>query len=208
MSILSAIWDKIVIALRGKRLAVLGERGVGKTTLIQFLTTGTIPEEYEQTTNPEQTDARRFKLKNLSLNIKKSLDVSGDKTEYDKWKLVIEDSDIVLYLLRVDKLMKGDKHTKGRIQEDMNQISRWLEKNKKKFPLFIIGTHCDRTDPDFTKLPKDEIGDYVDRVRRMPSFKHIERIGRKTNNVSVVLGSLKTIRDTERLIFRFLSEVA
>ena len=42
-------WDAIVIALQGKKLAVLGERGVGKTHLISFLTSGSLPAEYKQT---------------------------------------------------------------------------------------------------------------------------------------------------------------
>jgi hypothetical protein len=39
-------WDKIVIALSGKQVAVLGARQVGKTHLIEFLTTGSIPAGY------------------------------------------------------------------------------------------------------------------------------------------------------------------
>ncbi len=36
-------WDDIVISLKGKKLAVLGARGVGKTHLLKFLSTGSIP---------------------------------------------------------------------------------------------------------------------------------------------------------------------
>ncbi len=41
-------WDNILIALKGKKLAVLGARGVGKTHIIKFLSSGSIPAEYKQ----------------------------------------------------------------------------------------------------------------------------------------------------------------
>lgn len=201
-------WDKIVIALEGKKLAVLGERRVGKTVLIKFLTTGTIPEKYEQTIAREKTVARRFKLKDLSLSIKASNDVPGSKDDYAVWKSITDDADIVLYLLRIDKLMKGDRNTEERVERDIQQVVRWLEKKPKKFPLFIIGTHCDLTKPDLTKLPEDQIGDYQDQVRQMPFFRYIELLGRKgEGEVKVVLGSLKCKSDTKKLVFQIFREV-
>ena len=44
----AANWDKIIKALKGKKLAVLGERD-RKATLLKFLTEGSIPEKYEAT---------------------------------------------------------------------------------------------------------------------------------------------------------------
>src|SRR4051812_38292644 len=63
-------WDDIVVALKGKSLAVLGARGVGKTHLITFLTSGSIPAEYKQTVAPEKMTARRFHLKELDLRLR------------------------------------------------------------------------------------------------------------------------------------------
>ena len=200
-------WDKIVIAHEGKKLAVLGERRVGKTVLINFLTEGTIPEKYEQTIAKEKTAARRFKLKDLSLKIKASNDVPGSKDDYAVWKSITDDADIVLYLLRIDKLMKGDKRTEVRVEADMWQIGGWLQENPKDDPFFIIGTHCDLTKPDLTKLPEDQIGDYQDRVYKMPIIQKIVQLGGGKNKVRVVLGSLKWKRDTEKLVFQIFSEI-
>ncbi len=200
-------WDKIVIAHGGKKLAVLGERRVGKTVLINFLTEGTIPEKYEQTIAKEKTAARRFKLKDLSLKIKASNDVPGSKDDYAVWKSITADADIVLYLLRIDKLMKGDKRTEVRVEADMWQIGGWLQDNPKDDPFFIIGTHCDLTKPDLTKLPEDQIGDYKDRVYKMPIIQKIVQLGGGKNKVRVVLGSLKWKRDTEKLVFQIFSEI-
>ena len=201
-------WDKVVIALKGKKLAVLGEREVGKTVLIKYLTTGTVKEEYEQTIGKTKTDANRFNLKDLSLSIKKSYDVPGSKDDYIAWRSVTKEADIVLYLLRIDKLMKGDETTEKRVRRDMEHISRWLEENPKEYPIFLIGTYCDSTEPDFTKLPENKIGDYQDRVRELSIFKTIELLLVKSGNEKrVKLGSLKSKKDTERLVRDLLREI-
>ncbi len=56
---ISVKWDDIQMALKGKRLAVLGARG-GKTHLVKFLTTGSIPAEYKQTVAPEKAPRDGF----------------------------------------------------------------------------------------------------------------------------------------------------
>lgn len=201
------IWDKIVIALTGKKLAVLGERRVGKTTLITFLTKGTIPEKYAQTVTPQKTESRRFKLKDLSLSIKALNDVPGSKDDYAQWQSVTDDADIVMYLLRIDKLMNGDKRTEARVEADMGQIGRWLQENPKDSPFFIIGTHCDLTKPDLTKLPEDQIGDYQDRINKMPIIQKIVQLGGGRKKVRVVLGSLKWKCETEKLVYHIFDQV-
>ncbi len=193
-------WDEIMTALKGKKLAVLGARKVGKTVLIKYLTTGTVTEDYKQTRRPEKTPARRFRLEDLDLAIKKSYDVPG-KDHYKQWKDITKESDIVLYLLRIDKLMEGDEITEERIRGDMELISSWLEENPKKFPLFIIGTYFDR-------LSESKIEDYQDSVRQMPIFETIELLATKSgSDVRVILGSLRSKRDTEELVHNIFSQV-
>ena len=143
-------WDEIIKALKGKKLAVLGERKVGKTSLLKFFTEGSIPEEYNPTTRPKRVRGGRFQLKDLKLVIKDTIDVPGRRAYV--WGQSVKDADIVLYLLRVDRLMEGHRPTESRVEKDIGQIKRWLDTNPKKFPLFVIGTHCDLTDPDLTYL--------------------------------------------------------
>ena len=193
-------WDEIMTALKGKKLAVLGARKVGKTVLIKYLTTGTVTEDYKQTRRPEKTPARRFRLEDLDLAIKKSYDVPG-KDHHKQWKDITKESDIVLYLLRIDKLMEGDEITEERIRGDMELISSWLEENPKKFPLFIIGTYFDR-------LSESKIEDYQDSVRQMPIFETIELLATKSgSDIRVILGSLRSKRDTEELVHNIFSQV-
>ncbi|MEH8197309.1 GTPase domain-containing protein [Aeromonas allosaccharophila] len=160
-------WDEIQVKLKGKRLAVLGSRGVGKTHLVKFLSTGSIPAEYKQTVAPEKASSRRFQLQELDLKLKDSLDVSGDKAAYGQWKELHDQADIVFYLLRADQLIAGDRDVEERVRNDLKHIGEWLMARNPHPSFFIIGTHCD-LDAEFRSTSANKIGDYVDKFRRLP----------------------------------------
>jgi energy-coupling factor transporter ATP-binding protein EcfA2 len=200
-------WDDIVIALRGKRLAVLGARGVGKTHLVKFLTTGSIPAEYKQTVAPEKASSRRFSLKDLDLKVKETLDLSGDKAAYAEWKELHDKADVVFYLLRADRLIAGDRDVEGRVRDDLRHISGWLEGRNPRPLFFIIGTHCD-LDAEFQSASADKIGDYVDKFRRLPIVSELVARAGGAQQAKVVLGSMKTAQDTETLVYQIFMQVA
>ena len=197
----------IIKIFEGKKLAVLGEGRVGKTVLINFLTKGTLSEVYVRTLYPQNTEANDLELKDLKLSIEESIDVPGDKDYYSSWKSLSQDADVVLYLLRADKLQAGDKHTEERVKRDMGQIRKWLKESPKEFPLFIIGTHCDLITPDLTRLPENKIGDYEDELRRMPIFREIALHGGGGSKVRSVFGSLKSKDAAERLVYQIIDQV-
>jgi hypothetical protein len=200
-------WDNIVVALKGKRLAVLGERGVGKTHLISFLTSGSIPAEYRQTVAPEKVSARRFQLRDLDLKVKDTLDVSGDKAAYAEWKELHDQADMVFYLLRADALIAGDPVVETRVRDDLRHIGSWLEARSSRPSFFIIGTHCD-LDSEFAGLSADTIGDYVDKFRRLLVVTELVARAGGAHQAKVVLGSMKTIQDTEALVYQIFMQVA
>ena len=198
-------WDKILMALKGKRLAVLGARAVGKTHLLQFLTTGSIPEGYKQ--NPSQKTApRRFQLKELDLKIKEGIDVPGSPDAYAEWKELHDQADIVFYLLRADHLIAGDDDVEHRVRADLRHIGGWLEARKPRPRFFIIGTHCD-LDSEFVGCPADKIGNYVDKFRKLPIMAELVARGGGAKQAKVVLGSMKTIPDTEALVYEIFVQV-
>lgn len=199
-------WDAIVIALKGKRLAVLGARGVGKTHLIKFLSTGTIPADYKQTIAPEKANSRRFSLKELDLKVKETLDLSGDKAAYAEWKKLHDEADAIFYLLRADRLFAGDTNVETRVRDDLRHISGWLEARDPR-PFFIIGTHCD-LDTEFRNLSADKIGDYTDKFNRLPIVTDMVNRAGGAQKAKVVLGSMKTLQDTETLVYQIFMQVA
>lgn len=200
-------WDEILVALKGKRLAILGARGVGKTHLVKFLTTGSIQSEYKQTVAPKKAAARRFHLKDLDLRIKDSLDVSGDKAAYAEWKALHDESDMVFYLLRADRLIGGDRDVEARVRDDLRHISGWLEDRSPRPRFFIIGTHCD-FDTEFQSLSPDKMGDYVDQFRSLPIVGELVARAGGAQQAKVVLGSMKTVQDTEALVYQVFMQVA
>ena len=175
--------------------------------LSEVLTKGTLSKEYVKTGRPQKTDSRRFKLKNLNLKIEESIDTPGHENFYFQWKNITENADIVLYLLRVDLLMKGDRDTEERVRQDISHVVNWLGESKKKYPLFIVGTYCDQTVPDFTKLSTNEQVDYVDERRRMPIFRDVELLSGGAQQVRFVFGSLKSEDATENLVYEVFDQV-
>lgn len=200
-------WDKVVVAFKGKRLAVLGAREVGKTHMISFLTTGSIPAEYKRTTVQRETKARRFHLRDLEIIVKDSDDTGGDKAFYGEWKLLHDQADVVFYLLRADRLIAGDGATESRVRDDLQHIGRWLDSRSPRPPFFIIGTHCD-LDPSFGSLTGDKMGEYVDSFRRLPIVAELVARGGGSSVAKVVLGSMKTIEDTEALVYQVFMQVS
>ena len=199
-------WDDLVINLKGKKLAVLGEREVGKTHLCQFLSTGTIPDKYEQTLDPEPVGNRRFKLQDLDLKIKKTKDVAGDKVAYGEWKKLFDEADVVLYLFRADKIILGDKRTEERIRDDMRHIGQWLDTRSKRPHFFLIGTHCD-LDPKFKHLTADNLGTYRDDILQKMIIIEAVLMAGGSKNVKVLIDSMKSIEWTERLVFNIFKQI-
>lgn len=199
-------WDDILVALQGKRLAVLGPRGVGKTHLIRFLTSGSIPAEYKQTVAPHRASARRFQLKDLDLKVKDILDVSGDKAAYAEWKELHDQADLVFYLLRADRLIAADSDVETRASDDLRHIGGWLDARTPRPRFFIIGTHCD-FDPNFSRLSADKLGDYQDNFRKLPIVTELVARAGGAHQTKVVLGSMKTLQDTEALVYQVFLQV-
>ena len=201
-------WDEIVTYFRGKKIAVLGERGVGKTHLLDFLATGSIPTDTKQTVGTEKVPPRRFKLEELKLTLKETVDISGAKVAYGEWKSLHDAADIVFYLIRADRLLAGDKATIERIEGDCKHIASWRTTDGKKAPrLIIVGTHCDK-DPAWKEITAETRGDYYDQVRDVDVIKRsVGRLGGESK-VGVVFGSMETQASTELLVYELFKLAA
>lgn len=203
----TTLWDWIVVALKGRKIVVLGERGVGKTRLIRFITSGELTEGYQQTIGTEATASNRLSLSNLELNIKKSVDVPGATGAYAEWKAAFDGADIVLYLVRADRLVGGDAKVEARTRADMKHIKQWLEARGKSRPHFVIvGTHCD-LDKKFATISDDKAGDYVDGFRKLPIMSELMALGGGTYLTKLALGSLSTHDGAERLVQQTFSQI-
>jgi|SRR5471030_833950 len=209
----AALWDTVVIKLQGKRVVILGARAVGKTHLISFLSTGTLPLAYKQTLVSEKVPARRVSLGDLDLRLTATTDVSGDKSAYGVWrelvlgcparkgKVKVEAADVVIYLLRADRILGKDISTEVRVRADIKHIAEWLKEagqNRARPQFIIAGTHCDM-DPDYSALTGETQGDYSDKFSQLAFVQNMILSAGGTALVKLALGSMATRAGTEEL---------
>jgi len=198
-------------------IVILGPNTTGKTTLANFIAYGSGPEENEEgeaSIYPDILPAfRSLELKALEMKIGQVMDVPGSKGRYESWEQCIRKGGIVLYLLRIDNLMKDEKGYTPRIREDVGQIGKWLKNNKKDYPVFIIGTHCDKIDNDFNKLAlnnmvSNKIRKIEDQVRQEDIYSHIKKhFLASGSKIRLLCGSLKSTKNIQNVVYRMLKEI-
>lgn len=199
-------WDDIVIWWKGKRIAVLGARAVGKTRLIHFLTSGSLPVEEKQTVAATPVASGRRKLAELDLKLKETRDVPGAEA-YPHWKKLVEEADIAFYLLRADLLLAGDQEANEQVRRDVAHIAGWLAQAKRR-PLFcLLGTHCD-LDPEYASFVSEgRLGEYQDRFSRLETVRLLRLSAGGDEKARLFVGSLRTEEDCEALVQTLFSQV-
>ena len=190
-------------SMKGKSVAVLGERSSGKTTLAEFLSSGEIHEKYEQTLQESTLTGRTMKLGDLELEIQDINDVPGDKDFYNYWKTACLRSDFIFYLARADKVLSSSK-TRDRIFNDIRHIKDWLVEHPEKRMVFI-GTHCDLI-PHFSSIKPDKLGDFQDAFFRNNEMRDVAILLREAQ-CSMILGSLRPERDLQILVHQVFRQI-
>ncbi|WP_313455885.1 GTPase domain-containing protein [Stenotrophomonas sp.] len=177
---IAAAWDSLVISLKGKRVAVLGERNVGKTVLLKFLANGDIPEEYMQTLLVERIEGRRFSIGDLKLDLKGTRDVPGGRDAIEDWKALHDESDIVLYLVNAQQI--DDQ----RIMRDLGKLDGWSATRKSRPRLVVLVTHMD-LNSEYVRTPGSGLGTFRDQFVQ----RHLDSgLSRLQIRPPVLLGSL------------------
>lgn len=189
--------------LMGKSVAVIGERASGKTTLATFLSTGVIPEEYEQTLSEQTLKGRKLKLSELKLKISEINDVPGDKEFYHKWKSAVTRSDLIYYLARADQIIEQTENRK-RVHSDIKHLVGWLSENPGK-KVFFIGTHCDLI-PAYTKLTPATRGNFQDTFFKNEEMKEVSMMLCRVD-AGMILGSLVTEKDIQRVVHQSFQKI-
>nr|GFC54263.1 hypothetical protein [Tanacetum cinerariifolium] len=89
-SLVTEAWDKVVLAITGKRIAVLGPRGSGKSTLLNFLSAGTLSTNNEQTVSSQKVASNRLSMAELKFDLKSTIDVPGGPDAQEDWQRVVD----------------------------------------------------------------------------------------------------------------------
>jgi GTPase SAR1 family protein len=198
-------WKKVQKELKGKKIAVLGARASGKTTLIKFLLKDELSEEYVATAKPEKFSGKKVKLQDLELQIEDTTDVPGDIQSHADWERLYKEADFVFYLTDVKRLHDGDQRYERNVLGEMRHIGEWFDDRKNPPRFLLVATHCDLI-PEYASLPDAGRADFTDGFWKMPVMQKLILLGRGTKNVKCVAGSLKGRDESERLVGEILRQ--
>ena len=176
-----------------RRFTILGERASGKTALHRFLTTGEVyMGEYKQTTR-EKISKNTLKLKEYELIVNESVDIGGAEDMRDKWEKLINESDVICYLIRGDKVFEGDRKYIDLIKVHISQI---LNAKKPEQKLYLLITFLDII-PQYSE-DADMVKKQIDETLKTSAFK---------KGTKAIYGSLKTQEETERLVYELITDI-
>ncbi|WP_156784212.1 GTPase domain-containing protein [Sphingomonas sp. SKA58] len=192
---------------RGKKLAVLGPRASGKTTLISFLLNGELPQEYFATAKPEKFEGKKISLGSLELRVHAVTDLPGDVQSHSDWERQYKDSNIACYMIDASKVYARDETYIRMIRSEARHIGEWLDSRKRRPPaFFLVATHCDLI-PDYASLPEGQVTVFTDSFWKDADVQKIINLAGGSKYVKCVAGSLKDISRSERLIGEILYQV-
>lgn len=178
--------------LAGQRIALLGGRRVGRSSLLRYLSTGTVSGGAGP--NPvgrggimvckPQIGGRRVKF---------AVDTpQGSGLGLPDWRAAFMNADLVWYLFRADLIASEDPEEVDRVRKHVDLMVAWLASMKKKPKIVLIGTRADQA----AEWHGDPQG-FLDAVRLAEPLK----LGAvKLGNASVVVGSLASDSDAEQLL--------
>lgn len=176
-----------------KRFTILGEKASGKTTLHHFLTTGQVyMGEYKQTFR-EKTAKNLLKLKDLGLIVNESVDIGGAEVMRGQWEKLINESDVICYLIRGDKVFEGDRKYIDLIKAHISQI---LDTKKPEQKLYLLITFLDII-PQYSE-DADMVKKQIDETLKTSVFK---------KGTKAIYGSLKTQEETEQLVCELITDI-
>ena len=176
-----------------RRFTILGERASGKTTLHHFLTTGEVyMGEYKQTSR-EKTTKNTLKLKDLELIVNESVDIGGAEFMRDQWEKLINESNVICYLIRGDKVFEGDTKYIDLIKVHISEIFGTKKPEQK---LYLLITFLDII-PQYSE-DADIVKKQIDETLKTSAFK---------KGTKAIYGSLKTQEETERLVYELITDI-
>jgi GTPase SAR1 family protein len=214
------LWDWLVVKFSGSTIGILGQRAAGKTTLHAVFRDAPMPDGYRPTVAAQSVGTGRQLFQALpgsdhqpqsgKVAVRKGRDVPGDsKLNAASWKDVILESDVVLYLFDVHKLLASDAEYAERFKFDCELIEEFLGSRTGPEPKFaLVGTHCD-LEP--TYRPPNSGSPFFRFWNKVNTLEVVQygviRLGQALENEPrVVLGSMKTLDSAADLAFRICKQ--
>lgn len=164
---------------QGARIALLGPRMSGKSTLRNALEGGDISGEYLQTHMTEKVKGS-IRMKDLNLNVSVT-DPSGSWEQAAEHLRTAKEADVIVYIYDLQRV-KHDGTYREHAERGARHIMNWRDSGdlSEKVRIVLVGTHLDE-DPD-RHLPG-----YLDQLRQRKTEKLIKRLLLPDSNLYVNL---------------------
>ena len=197
--------DFVQDIIHAKGLAVFGFKGVGKTTLIEYLQTPNKNPKTDATMKPaniKKFTSKIDKYNNALIRLKASTDVPGSSKDeiiaLDEWKRLCQKSGIIIYIVRVDLIINKSSKEKKIIERDLKEIVEWVQRKNKT--IIIVGNywkdHDERSYKKFIAKPEEFLQSFESCI---DSFLEEAR-GKLKNDIKIFLGSLENKKDAKELV--------
>lgn len=200
-------WDDIFESskdkekMNGAKIAILGTRAVGKSTLFDFLQTNKIDinKKYEQTRTVRRIDASTIDIDGVEIDISVNYDVGGSSANHREWQDRIIESDYVIYLVDANKVLTKDNKHLIEIKEDLQAISEHMRNSRKK--LFLIGSKADEH-----RLYKSDYNAFENLFLKSPIILESQLIIGGSDKCKIIVGSLSSNDEAKKLVKQFLND--
>lgn len=212
----------------GKQIAVLGSRGVGKTTFWEFLKTKKITNEtFEATRARKSYKSITIKEDGLKIKFTQNYDVGGGAGNYSDWETSVNDANYIFYILDIHKVLNCDYDYINHVRSDMDYISSKIRERrlsaeksisdgilssvansvKDSFKetdirVFLLATHAD-LQPNY----KTNLKLFEQEVSRNTFVNEFQTKLGGTKYCKLILGSLVTTQDAQTLLQEILHSV-
>ena len=180
-----------------KRIAVLGGRGVGKTTFINYLETKKVKSGFEQT-DLELYPALTVKIEGVTLRISSGYDVGGSSMQHGEWRKQVLEADIIFYILDISRILKRDSDYIESTKSDIDAIKNEI-RQRKNIQVFLIASHIDKLKDDGYTAKKLE-----DKINKNQVIQIAMISFGGSDYCKVVTGSLKDTQSAETLMKKIL----
>jgi GTPase SAR1 family protein len=187
-------WKNIKMLLKGKTITVLGAKSTGKTTLLNFITSGKLD---LKSTGIQKTKRNKLKLGDLEIYVKEGKDITGSEDFVKVWKKLIEKADYTFYMIHSKKVLEKDTEYISLIEKHLSLINTKLKKGKK---LIVICSFSDLI-KDFHKrekiLSKRLQNILKEALIQVPSHVFIGSLHDEKSKSTLMVHVLKTLENIE-----------
>lgn len=176
-----------------KSVAILGQQGVGKSTLLHFLEHGAVKVSVaSRTVDAERGADFSLDINDQPVTFTVRSDIPGHPgAAFLDWQAAFRKADYVLYLFHADRVLDGDAAELSLIDSHMGKFKAWSQTKKKGPQVVLVGLWTDQLNSDH---------DVKKATRAIADAEPIKFARVKLRGAQVVIGSLVSDDEAKELV--------